>query len=226
VSATGRNLTPRDPDDFYPTPAPLIAAALDRVTLTGTPGASLTILDPGAGRGEWGKAARLRWPDARLIGIDLTHDAPTSGAYDQWIRGDFLTWAAGYDRDREGLIDLAIGNPPYKLAEQFIRLSARLVGPGGLIGFLLRLGMLEGIKRGAGLWRELPPARESVCTARPSFTGNRKTDMAAYGFFEWRIGAHGKPALDWLHWQPDRAKGIAYEQTRQRDRAGLYSGAA
>lgn len=183
MSATGRNKTPRDPDDFYPTPAPLIAAALDRVYLAGTIGQSLTILDPGAGRGEWGTAARRRWPDARLIGIDLIHDAPTSGAYDQWITGDFLSWAAHYDRDREGLIDLAIGNPPYSLAEQFIRASARLVGPGGLIVFLLRLAMLEGQKRGAGLWRELPPARVSVCPARPSFTSDRKTDMAAYAVF-------------------------------------------
>lgn len=229
MSATGRG-NPRNERDFYPTPAALVGAALDHIDLTGAIGHSLTILDPGAGRGEWGKAARRRWPDARIIGLDLVGDNPDRSVYDEWHAIDFLTWAGTVpDDDRP---DLIIGNPPYNLAESFIRSSIAITQSGGRVVFLLRLNFLAGIKRGGCLWHEHKPDRVSVCTARPSFSGNGRTDATEYAIYLWRVGhAPSDTILDWLHWQPDRrARGLGdgkengYE--RQTDRATLYSGAA
>ncbi len=200
MSAAGRG-GPRRPHDFYPTPAGLARAALAHVDLTGSVGHSLTIVDPGAGLGEWGAAARHRWPDARIIGVELAQPRPAGAVYDEWHAVDYLRWARSVpNADRP---DVIIGNPPFNLAEAFIRASLGLIASGGRVVFLLRLGMLESQKR-IGLWRDCPPARVSVLTARPSFTGDGGTDAAAYGLFLWTSPAPRSTALDWLHWQPER----------------------
>jgi hypothetical protein len=200
VSAAGRG-GPRHDHDFYPTPAGLAAAALAHVDITGSIGHSLTIVDPGAGLGEWGAAARHQWPDARIIGVDIAQRDPAGPCYDAWHVADYLTWARSVpDEDRP---DVIMGNPPYNLAEDFIRASLSLIAPGGRVVFLLRLAFLESQKR-AALWRDHKPARVSVLTARPSFTGDGRSDAAAYAVFLWTCPAPHVTALDWLHWQPDR----------------------
>lgn len=88
--------------------------------------------------------------------------------------------------------DLVIGNPPYRLAEGFARLALGLVHPGGRVVFLLRLAFLESQKRGDLLWQEYPPESVFVCTDRPSFTGNGRTDSTAYAVFVWRKGYTGQ----------------------------------
>jgi hypothetical protein len=103
------------------------------------------------------------------------------------------TWApATVDR-----YDLIIGNPPYSLAEEHVRLCLGLLADGGQLVFLLRLAFLESAKREA-LWREHPPERVDVLTRRPSFTHNGKTDSAAYAVFRWRNGHVGAPELGWI----------------------------
>jgi len=50
---------------------------------------------------------------------------------DAWIVGDFLSV-------RPAPVDLIIGNPPYKLAQPFVRHALTLLAPGGALLFLLR----------------------------------------------------------------------------------------
>ncbi len=216
MSAAGRG-GPRRPHDFYPTPRELTRAALAHVDLSGSIGRSLTIVDPGAGLGEWGAAARHRWPDARIIGVDIAQPKPAGAVYDEWHTADYLPWARSVAADDRP--DVIIGNPPFNQAEAFIRVSLGLVASGGRVVFLLRLGLLEGIHRGAGLWRDCPPARVSVLTARPSFTGDGRSDQAAYGVFLWTSPAPRATTLDWLHWQPDRRSVIVNTQQTGSQRA-------
>lgn len=128
----------RDRDDFdhYPTPEPLVRAALTSRILPIMP-APRTILDPGAGQGVWGRVARSIWPNAFIVGTEI-RNLPKPPEYDRWISGrghigidlpgilnigdtfepseapsewpPFLHFESGRPVVR---FDLVIGNPPY-----------------------------------------------------------------------------------------------------------------
>lgn len=226
IITTDKEMRDRDPFDFYPTPAGLCDSAL---ALVDAPNGNPLVLDPGAGAGPWGQAARRRWPGAHIRGVEVRDVAAPDG-YSQWFpQHSYLRLAtpvrpsgpfkderaekramAKYEADlwmsqrpvwRSSVLnDLIIGNPPYELAEEFVRQSFKILAPGGTIVFLFRLAFLEGQERGVGLWREFPPIRVATCSRRPSFTGNGKTDSTAYACFYWRHGHQGDYAGSWLRW--------------------------
>lgn len=189
IITTDKQLRPRDPDDFYPTPDWCCSGALALLPADLSP---CWIVDPGAGAGPWGAAARRRWPLATIAGYEL-RETVRPASYNDWIIGDFLQQPAP-----EQAPDLIIGNPPYKHAEAFVRRSLDLLWPGGYLVFLLRLAFLEGQARGAGLWREHRPQIVGVCSQRPSFTGDGNTDATAYACFVWCKGWHGETRLTWI----------------------------
>lgn len=224
IITTDKEMRDRDPFDHYPTPIGLCEAALSRIDITPD-----QILDPGAGTGPWGIAARKRWPDATISGIEV-RDVPPPDAYDMWYAktgyiplpppryptGPFKDTKAErramakYAADlyvyqqpvwSGGMYDLILGNPPYEYAEEFTRMALRHLAPGGRIVFLFRLAFLEGQDRGVGLWRDYPPYRVDTCSRRPSFTGNGKTDSTAYACYYWQHGHQGDFAGGWLTYQ-------------------------
>src|SRR5579864_5598197 len=152
----------RRPQDFYPTPPRLAQKAIDLIPQRIQP---RRVLDPGAGTGVWGEAARSRWPDAEIDGIDIRDYAEASAragvkassrangkpsatrnkAYTNWWTDDYLS------AQLQGGYDLIIGTPPYSQAEKFVRRSIKLLKPEGQLLFLLRLSFLEGRTRARGL---------------------------------------------------------------------------
>lgn len=198
IIPTTKQTQPREDNDNYPTPKDLIERVLDKFPL----GPEIfEVLDPGAGDGAWGRVIKERYPWVRLTGVEL-RKLPKPPEYDDWIIGDFRTMRT------KKRYDLAIGNPPYGkmgavkvrgLAEQFVRHSLELLHDKGKLTFLLRLAFLEGQVRGDGLWIEHQPKAVAVCKARPSFSGNGKTDATAYGVFAWDKGWQGESTeLTWL----------------------------
>lgn len=189
---TQKPLKPRREADFYPTPCWVVEIALGELHT-----APRSILDTGAGEGVWGDVARERWDDANITGIDCRR-LPYPHTYDLWITDDYLADGSthpgtnGFDG-----YELIMGNPPYLLAEGFIRRSISLLATGGNLVYLLRLSFLESRKRGDGLWQEYPPKRVVVLKSRPSFTGDNKTDSDAYAIFYWQKGWHGETTLAW-----------------------------
>lgn len=155
------------------------------------------VLEPSVGGGAFVRAIRAvavaRWgpmacPPIRVC--DVNPDAPgLVGEHTAWV-GDFLAMPPGAP------YGLVVGNPPYSHAEAHIRHALAHVAEGGYVAFLLRLAMLESVKR-RPLWAEHPPISVHVLSARPSFTGGG-TDSAAYGWFCWRRGYTGAPSLGWL----------------------------
>ena len=189
IITTTKEMRPRDPNDHYPTPIPTVEAALALLPPTFRP---VDILDPGAGDGVWGRVACRRWRSAELHGVEL-RDVEQNGAYDLWYKNtDFRLL------NRSCQYDLVIGNPPYKHAEEFVRLSLQCLDADGYLLFLLRLAFLEGQERGRDLWRRLPPKAVHVCSARPSFTQDKRTDATAYGVFCWQKGWQGETQLGWV----------------------------
>ena len=179
--------------DFYPTPLEFCKATVSNLIPTDCSPAF--ICDPGAGDGVWGEALRERFKDAYLIGVELEReDFPI--VYNQWHTIDYLNHHGLY-----GKYDLIIGNPPYSLAEEFIRHSLDLLSDSGYLIFLLRWSFLESQSRGRGLWKEFPPKELNVCVSRISFTGDGKTDDQAYGVYVWQKNFIGKPTFDWFDWK-------------------------
>lgn len=189
IITTTKEMRPRDIHDFYPSPLPLCQAALQLVVDRVTP---VDILDPGAGTGVWGQAVRSIWRGPWIDGVELNGDHLWPAHYNDWQQADYLDWIA------TRRYDLVCGNPPYKHAEAFVRRSLSLTKPGGYVVFLLRLAFLEGQARGAGLWQEHPPVQVAVCSKRPSFTPDNRTDSTAYSIFVWQKGWHGNTSLTWL----------------------------
>ena len=171
-------------------------------------------LDAGAGRGVWGKAY-TRILDARhklsyLVGVEMQPDLDGASClvYDDWIEEDYLTLSR---KDVFGEAigqELIFGNPPYSLAEEFVRKSLDLVDEGGYVFFLLRLAFLESKKRHFGLYAEHPLRKVYVLTRRPSFfstkEGSKTVDALSYGMFLWQKGWKGTTELSHLYWEYDK----------------------
>lgn len=203
VKDTSR-LPARNDADFYPTPMGFCRAALAQLPDGLTP---TCILDPGAGTGVWGRAARERYPGVTITGIDL-RAVPKPAGYTFWINADFLRAATP-----QPAFDLVIGNPPFNVAEAFIRASLDLLEDGGVLMFLLRLAFLEGQARGSGLWSKTPPERVVVASRRIAFTGGSNPN--SYALYIWRKGYTGDTRLGWMTHDDNDMESAQPTATRQ-----------
>lgn len=194
IITTEKVMRPRDPNDHYPTDAAVCIAGLRLI-----PDEPRLVLDPGCGSGAWGEAAnRYVWTGGLggciVHGVEL-RDVTPNPYYAEVIHENFLLWTPSME------YDAVIGNPPYKDAEAFIRAGMKALRRGGYMVQLLRLAFLEGQRRRTGFWREFPLLQVAVCSKRPSFTGDGKTDATAYAVFVWQKGARPDYAkqtfLDW-----------------------------
>jgi hypothetical protein len=178
-------------EEFYPTPKNLCLEALKLIPNVYT---AQYALDPGAGDGVWGNAFRKLNKHANLLGIEKRLVPFPFSSYDSWwVEIDYLKCKV------DNNYDIIFGNPPYSLAEEFIRKGISELEQGGYLIFLLRLAFLESAKRHFGLFTEFPPKEVSVLSRRPSFYGG-KTNATAYALFIWQEGYKGKTNLTWTHY--------------------------
>jgi hypothetical protein len=195
---------PRRKHDFYETPIELCKEAIQWFIFDENINYLKHVLDPGAGNGVWGKALMNWYVGAEIlpeiVGVE-SQEIKKPSCYDAWVTDDYLHYQDGGD------YELVIGNPPYSLAEEFVRKSFELLTDDGYVYFLLRLAFLESKKRYFGLFNEFPLKRVYVLSRRPSFfssVGNRKTtDALSYAMFLWQKGWQGQTELDWLYWDYD-----------------------
>lgn len=203
IIQTKKELRQRDSYDHYPTPLQPACSLVQRIREDDH--GIRFILDPGAGTGVFGHAARLRWPQAVIVGTDI-RALSRPAYYDFWYSGATIAYDFIASPECAPVFDAVIGNPPYgkigrrkdrNAAELFVRKSLELTRDNGVVAFLLRLAFLEGQDRGESFWQEFPPERVTVCSARVSFTGDGRTDATAYAYFYWRKGYTGPTLLDW-----------------------------
>lgn len=91
------------------------------------------------------------------------------------IKGDYLKMEV-----LKGAYDVIITNPPFLLAEQFIRKALGDVRDGGYVVMLLRLNFF-GSKARRAFFDEFMPERVYVHHRRMSFTDDGKTDSVEEG---------------------------------------------
>lgn len=178
---------PRAKGDYYCTPVKFACKGVELLRPLITPQYAV---DPGAGTGVWGQALKAEHPDLCVCGVDIEY--PTAPGYQYWLSLDYLQCG----RNFLGTPDLVIGNPPYALAEQFIRHSLDLVADGGFVLFLLRLAFLESKGRARGLFKEHPPRIVATCDERPVFYGE-KNGITAFAYFVWQKGWSGPTEMQW-----------------------------
>ncbi len=161
----------RAPADFYPTPYQCVERFLEAVPLPGG-----RWLEAGAGNGAIIQAAAR--PDVQWTAVELRESCrgdlvPLVGA-ENVVTADFLKSPRP---DRR--YDVALFNPPYTLALEFVKEAMERAD---VVAALLRLNFLGSQKR-AAFMREFCPD-VYVLPDRPSFTGTG-TDSCEYAWFIW-----------------------------------------
>lgn len=223
-------MSERDPTDFYETPPPVARMMAAELAEAMAGRARVRVLDPGAGRGTLTIAIGEALTDRR-IRFDLTavelpenrerFDQPLHTALqhvEQYadngsttrIEWEDLMWWTPPEP-----FDVVICNPPFSIAEDFIRriagslsepvpqaeLGVPPIGVTAVAAFLTRLSFLGSDTR-YPFHREHAPLGARVIVPRPSFTGDGNTDPG--GEVEWLIYGEGvpwEPFLDWHKWR-------------------------
>ena len=96
-------------------------------------------------------------------------------------------------------------NPPFKHAEQFVRLAMERINDGNKIVFLLRLQFLEGVAR-RKLFDEYPPKYVYVHSSRQKtyknndekYKAEKSGSAVCFSWFIWEKGFSGNPQIRWI----------------------------
>lgn len=203
ASGNGKNKAPRLEDDAYMTPQALAyATTMMLAAHLVTP--PRLVLEPSAGKGAFVRAAVGAWKSAEVHALDTRAEVGPAqhkaGAH-RTVTGDFFEVKPA----TLSKYDLVLGNPPYTLAEEFIRHTMIGLLPGASLAFLLRLSFLGSQGRLLGLFRDWPLRYLVPIAGRPSFTPDGRTDASEYGIFVWTKEWHDQPViLDAIEWKGQR----------------------
>lgn len=206
MSSTNRGRA-RRPQDFYETPSWVTAAMLQRIEEHPQMGRAHTwdrVLEPAAGNGAIIRVMReMRRPIRHLTALELNPSRlirlRQRVVPNRLLNGDFRTFARfekhrfdsrwtddGMEPDPENGYSLIFTNPPFSLAEEYVRSALPLLRHDGYLVLLLRLSFLESQERIA--LHTGYPSDVYVLPRRPSFTGDGNTDSSAYAWFVWGHG--------------------------------------
>lgn len=191
-----------DPNHFYPTPEKLCSAVIARLDEDLGFSQYISVLDPGAGTGAWGKAFKKYNPKSYVVGVEIQEHFEEQGYDYYYWKQDFLKFVSHS-------YDLVIGNPPFNQAEEFIHHSLSLTKSGGYVAFLLRSAFKESKKRWKTLFQEKCFIREYQLVERPGFKPNkdgRNSPEHAYSIFVWQKDNYPdlireEPSINWLSWR-------------------------
>lgn len=170
----------RPKDDFYPTPPDATLRLLEHESFPGV------VWEPACGDGAISTLLATAEGVTEVISTDLV---------------DRGFGQAGKDFFKESRsVDHIVTNPPYALAEQFVRHS--LGQTTGKTAMLLKLQFLEGAKR-QKLFAETPLKTVYVFSKRLSMfrngeKGDYSSGMIAFAWFVWEHGYTGEPTIRWL----------------------------
>lgn len=183
MSATGRTRGQRDVDDFYATPA----WAVHRILEKAFPMVEDRIgewLDPCAGKGAIIRACKDLGVSARWTACELedSYQGDLLDCTNRVLMGDFF-------RVVPARYDVAIFNPPFPLAEQFVRACLPIAT------HVICLQRINWAAKRAGLFGEFPPD-VWMLPDRPAFGLNKLgkvgTDATEYAWYHWHFD--GKPS--------------------------------
>lgn len=182
---------PRMVLDDYPTPAWCVRRLVEAAPSLQFCG---RFLEPSAGSGAIIRACASAGVTAEWTAVELDsrHDMALSTIEDVDIfcPSEFLQWEADrLDYLADAPFDLALGNPPFSLAIEFVQACLRISRQ---VCMLLRVGFLESDERNA--WIRLHVPDIYVLPNRPAFQ-HGKTDSCVYAWHWWptqEVRMHGE----------------------------------
>jgi hypothetical protein len=180
-----QRVEPKDSPDDFPTPPWATRGLLEHIVV-GEPLSEMTCLEPACGAGHMSKVLKEYFKEVH------SSDAFTYG-YGK-VR-DFVE-----DPYQSNSFDWVITNPPFRLAEDFVRLALPVARKG--VAILARTVFLESVGRYEGIFRESPPTMFAQFVERvPMVRGRldiKATTATGYAWLVWNKLATGAPRLMWV----------------------------
>lgn len=192
-------MSEREPNDFYPTPAPLPEVICTRLAKV-LPNYHFEVIEPSAGNGAFVAPLRQLWSLPPLLAIDVQpdHDALSKAGADAVYKDDWVHWVRSHPIEEPSLV---VGNPPFSLAQEHISAGLDYLLPKSHICFLLKLNFLGGKKREETFWRQGQLRYVIPIVGRPTFVSGEVAinDTNEYGVFIWEVGFPGRPEILFPH---------------------------
>ena len=178
-------------NDFYATPKNAVEAILNKIKLNGS------ILEPAAGEGHISSVLKVYYPCSEIVSTDLIH---REEKFCVSIQGciDFLT----HQFNRK--FDNIITNPPFNLAQEFIKKALCLANDKVVI--FAKIQLLEGNKR-REMFENTPLKYIYVFSKRVNplrngaevdEKGKPWSSTMCFAWFVWEQGYKGEPIVRWL----------------------------
>jgi hypothetical protein len=148
----------------------------------------LRILDPSAGSGCWGRAARVVFgARAHLVAVEprASERANLGEVYDEVHICDFAAFAGG----NAEAFDIVATNPPFSAFADFwpdLVLGEELLRPGGCLALYGRSQWGQSAEASPALRRWSPSFQWRLC-GRPAHRADGKTDSCEYSLWGWDI---------------------------------------
>lgn len=172
--------------DNFPTPPWATRALLEHVIADAGPFRKLSCLEPACGAGHMAKPLKEYF--GRVKASDIH-------SYGYGSVADFLSAPV-----QAGSVDWVITNPPFRLAEDFIK-RALIVARQG-VAILARTVFLESVGRYREIFEQTPPAKFAQFTERVPMVKGRLDAKAStatgYAWIVWEKQATEAPRLLWV----------------------------
>lgn len=191
--AGGNPENDRVENDYYATNPKAVEMLLREYEFNGN-----KMLEPCVGAGHIADAVKsfYGYDDVEITGVDLVdRGCPNT------IVANFLEW------DNGEKYDFIISNPPYSLAQEFIKHGLDLLKDNGQMAMFLKIQFLEGQKR-KFFFQDNPPRyifvfrkRMAVWNDGQQFdpkTGKDWATTMCHAWFIWEKGYTGRPEIGWL----------------------------
>lgn len=181
-------------DDAYLTQDALALAICQKLRSLGVKFVQ-NVLEPSAGEGAFVRAVQVTWPHAEVISVEPRAEAAAKIQYGAVVPSTLEEYATPAQQ-RWSDFDLVVGNPPYKHAEDHVRLARAMCDSGGHVAFLLRMSFLSSQGRVQRLWDAQPGLRWLIPLAqRPTFVAGGGTDNSEYAVFVWQTNYTGRAEI-------------------------------
>jgi hypothetical protein len=172
--------------DNFPTPPWATRALLEHIIADAGPFRTMSCLEPACGAGHMAKPLKEYFGKVRAADVH---------AYGYGAVADFLTVAT-----EAGSVDWVITNPPFRLAEDFIK-RAMIVARHG-VAILARTVFIESVGRYREIFEHTPPTRFAQFTERVPMVKGRLDAKAStatgYAWIVWDKGVKVAPRLMWV----------------------------
>jgi len=132
-----------------------------------------TILDPSAGTGVMGRCARMIWPEATIVGVEIREEEAMKleDRYDELIVGAFQEVDLAKLVKRFGLFDIIVTNPPFGQWEDYWKIVLELVAENGCVSLLGLDSWGQRSESGYDLFEQSPPTSQYRVTGTINYRG-------------------------------------------------------